>query len=627
MPKGTIPKSDIEKKALELVIIEKATWEDATAFITERVAFQMRNLIRTLRKNFWGVFDVEKDPTTGRKKIWIPLTESFVDSVVKNIDLDTKDINFRSKHPKAIQLTSVVRSIVKNALDKMNFGEYLDEFEKTLAIDGTAVWKTIESKDKDGKCVKILPVDLLNIYIDPTSRSIQEAYRFTERSLMTQEEVKGMPGWINTEDVVATTGHNASDSNYGTANVTTSKFVDVWELWGKIPKNLITGKAADTKEEVDGHIIVSGLEKSGSEKVHLLETYNGLKPYEEAWYSRVPGRWYGKGVAEKLMMLQLWVNTVVNIRINRAYVSQLGIFKIRKGSGVTPQMLSRLASNGAVVVNNMDDLEQFAMQEASTASYKDEEVILNWARQNTSNYETVTGEMLPSTTATQTAIQSRSASSQFVLIKEQLGMFLQRWVKNHALPILISYLKPSTLVRMGLDSEALADFDSNLVNQELYQQLDSIAQAGLFVDPMQVEQERQRALAVLSASGKDRYVELLQQFNPTDYDVQVYVTNEEIDKGVLAQNLLQMFQVIPALPPGTIDPISIAKQIMDVMGLDGNFLKGNPQAMMGMSQPGIQPQALGAPAGPGANPTAYGPAKNMVDLATRGNTMEPSGIR
>lgn len=622
MPKGTLATTEIEQHALELVVREKATWEDATAFITDRVAFQMRNLIRTLRKNFWGVFDTEKDPTTGRKKIWIPLTESFVDSVVKNIDLDTKDINFRSKHPKAIGLTSVVRSIVRNALDKMNFGEYLDEFEKTLAIDGTAVWKTIESKNHENeKCVKILPVDLLNIYIDPTARCIQEAYRFTERSLMTQEEVKSMD-WMNTEKVVATTGHNPSDSNYGTANVTTSKFVDVWEMWGKIPKSLITGKKSDETEEVDGHIIVSGLEKSGSELVHLIEKYDGLKPYEEAWYSRVPGRWYGKGVAEKLMMLQLWVNTIVNIRINRAYVSQLGIFKIRKGSGVTPQMLSRLASNGAVVVNNMDDLEQFAMQEASAASYKDEEVILNWARQNTSNYETVTGEMLPSTTATQTAIQSRSASSQFVLIKEQLGMFLQRWVKNHALPILISYMKPSTLVRMGFEADALAEWDDNEVNKELYAQLQAIQQAGLFVDPMQVEMERQRALASLTAQGKDRYVELLQQFTPTDYDVQVYVTNEEIDKGVLAQNLLQMFQVIPALPPGTIDPISIAKQIMDVMGLDGNFLKGNPQAMMGM-QPGMPPQALGAPAGPGANPTAYGPAKSMVDMATRGNTLEP----
>lgn len=627
MPKGTVGKSDLEKEALQIIAMEKATWEDATAFITERVAFQMRNLIRTLRKNFWGIFDIEKDPTTGRKKIWIPLTESFVDSVVKNIDLDTKDINFRSKHPKAIPLTSVVRSIVKNALDKMMFGEYLDEFEKTLAIDGTAVWKTFESKDHDGdKCVKILPVDLLNIYIDPTSRSIQEAYRFTERSLMSQEEVKGMKGWINTEDVQGSVSLNRTDSNYGTVNASTSKYVDVWELWGKIPKSLITGNKEDAGEDVDGHIVASGLERAGTEKIHLIEKYSGLKPYEEAWYSRVPGRWYGKGVAEKLMMLQLWVNTVVNIRINRAYVSQLGIFKIRKGSGVTPQMLSRLASNGAVVVNNMDDLEQFAMQEASTASYKDEEVILNWARQNTSNYETVTGEMLPSTTATQTAIQSRSASSQFVLIKEQLGMFLQRWVKNHALPILISYIKPSTLVRMGFEADALAEYDENEVNKELYAQLQAIQQAGLFVDPMQVEQERQRAIASLTAQGKDRYVEMLAQVNPTDYDVQVYITNEEIDKGVLAQNLLQMFQVIPALPPGTIDPVSIAKQIMDVMGLDGNFLKANPQVMaMGQATPGLPPQAMGAPAGPGANPTAYGPAKNMVDLATRGNTMEPSG--
>lgn len=577
----------------------------------------MRNLIRTLRKNFWGVFDVQTDPTTGRQKVWIPLTESFVDSVVKNIDLDTKDINFRAKHPKAYGLTAVVRSLVKNALDKMNFGEYLDEFEKTLAIDGTAVWKTIESKDDDGKCVEILPVDLLNIYIDPTARSIQEAYRFTERSLMDVDDVRGMSGWLNTKDVQGSVGLPRSDATFNMQAFSTSKYVDVYELWGKIPKSLITGNA-DDKEEVDGHIIASGLDRAGQEHIHLVETYSGLKPYEEAWYSRVPGRWYGRGVAEKLLMLQLWVNTVVNIRINRAMVSQLGLFKIRKGSGVTPQMLSRLSANGAIVVNNMDDLEQVAMTEASQASYKDEDVILNWARQTTSNYEAVTGETLPaSTTATIGSLQARSASSQFVLIKEQIGMFLQRWVKNQALPILISNLKPSTLVRMGLDADALTDWDSNLVNQELYAQLDAIGDAGLFVDPMQIEQERLRALASLTAQGKDRFVELLTTFNPTDYDTEVFITNEEFDKGVMVTNLTTQLQTLPALAGTGLDIPSLVTNIMreswDLMGLDATQIKAPQQTM--------QPQQAGVA---GAPPPGAPPVATQQNVMTSANTMEPN---
>jgi hypothetical protein len=57
-------KKDIEDAAAALVKREKNQWEDATVFVTDRVAFQMRNLIRILRKNYWGIFDEQIDPTT-----------------------------------------------------------------------------------------------------------------------------------------------------------------------------------------------------------------------------------------------------------------------------------------------------------------------------------------------------------------------------------------------------------------------------------------------------------------------------------------------------------------------------------------------------------------------------------
>ena len=62
------------------------------------------------------------------------------------------------------------------------------------------------------------------------------------------------------------------------------------------------------------------------------------KPYEESWYTKVHGRWYGKGVAEKVMNLQLYLNTILNTRVSRAIVQQLGLFKIKRGSNITPQI-------------------------------------------------------------------------------------------------------------------------------------------------------------------------------------------------------------------------------------------------------------------------------------------------
>lgn len=573
-------KIDIEQEALNLIKSEKTSWEDATAFITDKVAFQMRNLIRQLRKNYWGVFDQPTDPNTGRKKIWIPLTETLCEAVIKNIDLDTKDINFRAKTAKSVGLTSVVRNAVKNYLDETFFGEDLDQAERIMAIDGTVVWKTTEEYNKElkKKIAKRRIVDLINFYIDPVATSIQDTGSIIERAVITLADFQSKE-WFNKELVTATADLNPNDEYLPNFQADDNiKLVEVYERWGLMPKYLITNNPKDT-ELIEGQIVASA--NKGKWLLHYIsENKKGIRPYEEAWYTRVPGRWYGKGIAEKVMMLQLWVNIIINIRINRSFVSQLGIFKIKKNAGVTPQMLSKLPANGAIVVNDINDIEQFVMNEASQASYKDEEVIQSWAERLTSAFETVTGESLPaSTPATNAAIQSRAAQSTFVLVKEGFGMFLQRWIKRHLLPIVAKSIKKEEIIRMTGDFDEIKALDERLVDELLYKKLTEANSFGMFVDQFQIENERQSALDRLSKMGKDRYAKLVEDLDFSQYDVQVYVTNEEIDKGVLTNNLISVLQLAPEYKD------QVIRQIFDIMGLDSNSLKPIQMAQQGVEAP------------------------------------------
>jgi hypothetical protein len=573
-----IKKTQLDNQAIGLIRKEKTQWESATAYVTDKVAFQMRNLIRQLRKNYWGIFDNPIDPQSGREKIWMPLTESIVESVVKNIDLDTKDITFRAKRPEAIGLTSLVRSVMKAELDYVGFGESLDELIRTIAIDGTAIWKTIEYYDDDRKkkCFKIVPVDLLNFYIDPTVHSIQEAESVIERALMTEGEIKSMKGWRNTSNLHGSTQVDRHDGDQqGTNDTGTTELIEVYERWGLMPLSFITGKEKDAGTQVHGHIVASGT--GGSWKCHLIEEADKLKPYEEAWYTRVPGRWYGRGVAEKVMMLQLWMNIIVNIRITRSYVSQLGIFKIRQGAGITPQSLSRLSTNGAIVVQSMNDIEQMAMQEASQSSYSDENSSMSWARQVTGAFEAVTGETLPSsTTATIGAIQNRNATSQFTLVKEGVGMFLERWLGRHSMPITLGNIKRGTILQYYPDR--LEDYDKQIVAQQVYEQIDAIDRAGGWVDPQQVMMEMDRAYASLQANGEQRFVKVLNVPDILDYDTDVQITNEDYDSGVAIQNLVQM---LPAAPEYR---AAIISEIFDKMGI-GPFKAPTPTQVPGMTPP------------------------------------------
>lgn len=586
MARKKYSQQEIDDMAIALVRREKEQWELATTFVTEKVAFKMRQLIRICRKNYFGIFDNPYDKMTGLEMVWYPLTEINVEAVVKNIDLDTKDVNFRAKNPDGYPITDITRAYVRDQLDRDYFGQKLDDLERQLAIDGTAVWKTYEY---DGKPYTH-QVDLLNVFIDPTAASIQDAYRFTERSLMFADQIKGMTGWKNT-DVTPSEGLPKTDPYYmnGTTSASSNvKAVDVYEMWGKVPKYYLTYDKNDT-EEVDVQIVVSGLDSKGNEKCHLIEankrkTHDGkaLKPYEEAWYTRVPGRWYGRGVAEKLLMLQVYANVILNVRINRSRISQLGLFKVKKGSGITPQMLARLPSNGAVVMNSMDDLEQMVIQEVGASSYKDEEVINSLSERLTNAFEVATGEALPSSTpATNAALQNAAMKSGFAMVKEGLGLFIQRWMDRHYLPIIAKNLKKGDIMRLSSNLDNFKELMERVSMTLVLEQLDEYFAKGYVPSDAEIMDAVQTAQSTLMKG--DTFVDVMQEIIAEQLDTQVFVTNEEMDVAVTVSNLINLAQVAPEYR----EPM--VKQAYDLLGL-GQLPKPIPQAMPGAP---VSPQGGG----------------------------------
>lgn len=594
MPKISKKKiqTDIEALAINIVDRERVNWEDAVCYVTEKVGFRMRELIRTVRKNYWGVFDEPSDPTTSRDKIWIPLVRTLVEDVVKNIDLSQKDLQFRASNPNGGPMTDITRAYVRDYLTNMFFGELLDTTERQMAIDGTVVWKTWEENGE--MCRRT--VDLLHIYIDPAEHSIQSAFRFTERALMTPDEVASMSGWMNTKDIVGSQNLSKNDIRVGSQAVTgvptTGRFVDVWECWGKMPMSLLTGKM-DEDDYFDGHVIVSGLD-AGDKRVHLIEKNNKkdkwgnpIKPYEEARMSTISGRWYGLGTAERALMLQEWLNTVVNHRINKSYISQLGLFKIRKGAGVTPQQLSNLSSNGAILLQQMDDVQSFDVPPVDPTSYKDEDIIQGWAEKVTQAYPTSTGETLPaSQTATASSIQATSSKSGYALMKDGLTFFLQRWMDRHALPIIAKTIKIGDLVRITGDDEKYKALVERIVANMASEKLEEMKSIGIIPTQEEVQMEMQNQMDILRKQP-EMFVKLTKKIIAEDLDSIFYITNEDLDTAVTVKNLMDMLKIAPQYSEATI------KQIYDLMGLD--VPKQNqqiqPQAQQGQ-QTAINPSSL-----------------------------------
>ena len=565
--------SEIEQEAINIITNERNNWEEATVWVTERVAFRMREMIRYFRKNYWGVFDQPIDAHTGREKTWAPVTQTIIEDVVKNIDINQRDLNFRAKKPEGVPITEFTRNYIKDWLDTIYFGETLDSMERVLCIDGTAVWKTWEENSK----VKRKDVDLLNLYINPTEESIYSAYRFTERSLLTPTEIANMD-WENNKNILGTQNLNPNDSSTrASTNISTGYFVDVWEMWGKIPKWMVYN-TKDKDEEIDGHIIVSGIDGKDM-RVHLVEENTNIdsegvaiKPYEEVRAAKIAGRWYGLGYAERLMPLQEWLNIVVNTRINRGTLSQLGLWKGRKGGGITGQMVKNLISNGIIMLNNLDDLQQVPIADVPMSAYKDEEVIWDYARKVTGANEISTGADLPaSMPATSAAIQNKNAMSAYTMVRNAIGSFLERWIEKHALPIKAKHLKYGDIIRFSSSDDNYKQIAERVVANLTNKALEEAYNKGTMPGQLELMQAMESAQQKLM-SQPELLVKNVDKIIADSIDADFFVTNEELDPAVVVPNLMNTLTLAPEYRDFTI------KTIYDLLGLQTPVKQIMPQA-------------------------------------------------
>lgn len=606
-------KEQIAQACIAIVDTERVNWEDAVVFINTKVGFRMREMIRIFRKNYWGVFDEPLDKNTQREKVWIHAAQSIVEMWVKNGHMDLRDIGFIARNHSGYEIVDLTRYAVRDYLERMYFGEILDSDVRQVLMDGTVVWKTWEDNSSGKPVLKRKTTDLLNFYIDPTEENIQEAYRVTERAIMVPAQLAKMTGWLNVDQ--ATLQKDGSQtlnrvdgsrrSNFGTR--TTGKYTDVWETWGKIPKWLVNPDlkvdSAEGNVEIDGHIVVSGLESGTGPQLHLVEENtrkdkfgNIIKPYEEWRCAKANGRWYGIGPIERILALQEYLNTIMNIRISRSYVSQLGLFKIKKGKGITAQMLSRLQVNGAVQVSDMDDIQQLPMDDASEASYRDEEVIKYWMQQVTSAYPISSGDTMPaSTSATVGAIASNAAKSAYGVFKDGQGLFIERWIDRHALPVIAKTLTVGDTFRIMTDEESFKKLVDSIAVNEAIAELD---RSGVVPTDEEMLKEIEKYKAKLM-SQPAVFTKAVREIMIDQVDAKVHILNEDVDATVTVNSLIQMLQIAPEYKD------SMVKDIYDLLGL------GQPKKVALPPEVGAQAPAGGVPL-PGQVPGAPSPMNNQM---------------
>uniref|UniRef100_A0A6M3K8C6 Portal protein n=1 Tax=viral metagenome TaxID=1070528 RepID=A0A6M3K8C6_9ZZZZ len=625
--------SQVELDAISLIKNEKTEWGEMQTYLTENISFNCRNIIKRAKKNYFSIFDNPYDPITNRKKLYIPLTRDMVETTVKNIDIDTKDIGVKAKKPDTYRLAIMTRYILSCFLDKMRFGQILNRIIRRQSVEGVAVLKRTLTTSK----VIISLLENLNFYTDPSANYLSESEGNIEDNWLTINEANQNGKWEQLDEIIGQTSIERTPNIRETTNI---PYIQVTERWGLIPKSFLTTNPKDKNDYLEGVIIATGLDSNPVVQL-IAENTSGLRPYKEFRAKTYDGRWLGLGIGEDLFDIQSYMNEVFNTRLNTNRIKQLGLFQIRKGSGITPQMLKSLYSGGGVQVSRIGtDIAELNTGDISPTSYKDEDQGYLWAQRMTGAWEIGRGENLPaSQPATTAVLQDRGMKSGFSLQQEELGFSISQFIEELLLPSLFDTLKDGDIQRITGDPKELQVLDEAYIDNRTNEEIIKFHKKnGYYPSKDEIEYTKQKIRSVYRKQGKDRWINIKKKLFSSENlvdSIEVFVTGESFNKMVLSQQLNDLLLNYSNVAGVNIDSDKIVAEILDLMGLSSQrFLRSQEeiekmqQQQLALAQVGQAEQAGQGPT-PGGRPmTGLNAETNKIaDIGTargQGMAMVPS---
>jgi hypothetical protein len=548
----------------------------------------MRNIIKKARKNFYGVFDEEVDPVTQRKKIWVPLTEWVVENVIKNIDIDTKDIHVEPMKSESSVSAEFFNFILRNRLEKAQFGKTMNANNQNIVVDGMGFLKAWKENGE----LKITYQDRLHIIVDPAVSCADESPSIIEENVLSLPEFQQYTDWKNIYAVKGSKNVDRSGiAERGTGSTSRESevpYVRVYERYGYAPKFVLTGDEKDRGEYV--YVLSVASEIDSDPVIHKIKEVK-KHPYQDFKFKEVLNRFDGRGIPEKLLSIQEYVNETVNTRLNTARIVQLGLWRV--GAGVTTKQMKELFS-GAAIRANQGDVERLNTGTIDASSYKDEEVAYEWAKRVTQT--TNEDEVAASKPATNALIEERGANKGYDLIVENIYLNLAKFLKEKVVPIIIETLKDGEIEKITGDPQAIAKLEEpfvrNLVRSKNSQ---AFMETGQYLY-QSAEQEQQAIVQLMQEMNKQygnkRFIPILKQAFDTDYEIRIDPAGDVINKGVLAKQLTDVLSMLTGAGVPITELKDVAQELFDTMGLPGEKLVEKIGTTQQMST-AVNPQEVG----------------------------------
>jgi len=211
-------------------------------------------------------------------------------------------------------------AIYGTGVGKILVEEKTEFYPTQQPIPGTMATQTVV-QEVPYICVKIEPVSPQEFVIDPVATNINEALGVaTEMMKPRYSIIKGVKDGVYEDVAIGSYSDIDDDYDFESGAVEEDDQVKITEYWGLIPKKYVNKDAAYDEFDYDEDELVEAVVTIANDGQLLRVVENPFmmkdRPFISYQHDRVPGKFWGRGVAEKGYNMQKALDAELRSRID-----------------------------------------------------------------------------------------------------------------------------------------------------------------------------------------------------------------------------------------------------------------------------------------------------------------------
>lgn len=558
-------------------LVRKAEQNDqqGSTTISKYVTFDMRENIEKIDAYLNSKHISGDTDDMGREKPFFNIVTAAVNIWYRATDIDRKNIRIKASKAGDTVLSFLGTVHLQQWMRKSNFGQFLNEWGRSLVRYGSTVIKFVE---KDGELyAEVIPWNRL--IVDPIDFDANPRIEVLE---LTPAQLRKREGYDQeiVEKLIET--KVTRETMEGQNKDNRSEYIKIYEIHGELPLSFLTGKDKDDDTYVQQMHVISFVEGKGKGEFDDFTLVSGREakdPYMITHLIREDGRTQGIGAVEHLFEAQWMVNHNAKMIKDQLDLASKLIFQTSDGSFVGQNALSNIETGDILIHQANQPLTQ--INNGSHDIVQSQNILGMWkalGQEITNTPDALMGQNATSGTAwRQVEAIQQEAHSLFELMTENKGLDIEKMLRHYVLPFLKRQLNNDDEVSATLDAHGIERIDAMYIKNEATRRAnDKAVEAilnGEIAQPVEeaIPGEQAKVQEELQSLGGQRFykpseVSWKKEFENFEWDVEVDVTGEAKDNQANMATLTTLYQSLLGDPSQQAIAKMILGKILEMTG-------------------------------------------------------------